>query len=204
MKLLLVRHGMTDANKKRQFCGGQSDVHVCLEGRKILEARVYPKVARVYASPMIRCLETAEIVFGCKNPEIVEAFRECDFGDMEMKTNEECAGNTLYDEFVRSGGSKPFPGGESLADFDIRVQRGFDQLIEELICHPVGEDPIGIAVHGGTIMSIMNSLIPTDGGFYDYNVKNGEGYLITIDEKSWREGEKHADILSGIDTRIYH
>lgn len=204
MKLLLVRHGMTETNKKRQFCGGRSDVSLCPEGREMLENRIYPQVSKVYSSPMKRCLETAEIVFGCKEPQIVQAFRECNFGNLEMRTNEECAGDPVYDEFVKSGGTKPFPGGESLVEFNERVNLGLEQLMEIL-----GEDkedesaPIGIVVHGGTIMCIMNTLAPTEGGIYDYNVKNGEGYLVEIDMKDWKEGKKHANILSGIDTRIY-
>lgn len=202
MKILLVRHGKTDLNKERRYCGGKTDIPLCEEGRKMLEERVYPEVEKVYSSPMIRCLETADIVFGCKTPIVIEAMRECDFGDLEEKTDGECKGDPVYDSFVESGGTLPFPGGESLVEFDARVKKGFYDLVCKLM-EETTDGIVGLVVHGGTIMSIMSTLVPTSGGFYDYNVQNGEGYLIQINEEEWRKGERYATILSGVDTGIY-
>ena len=73
------------------------------EGILTLEKRTYPKVEHVFSSPMKRCIQTAKVVFGEEDPEIIEEFRECDFGILEGKTHEELMGDPLYDTFVESG-----------------------------------------------------------------------------------------------------
>ena len=43
----------------------------------------------------------------------------------------------------------------------------------------VNQYTIGIVVHGGTIMSLMHAY--AGGEYFDYQVKNGRGYICTLD-----------------------
>lgn len=95
MKIILVRHGQTEGNREHRFIGGRSDEPVTKEGILTLEKRIYPKVEHVFSSPMKRCIQTAKVVFGEEDPEIIEEFRECDFGILEGKTHEELMGDPM-------------------------------------------------------------------------------------------------------------
>lgn len=59
---------------------------------------------------MIRCRETAEILFPGKRFRIIDQLAETDFGDFENKNYRELAGNPQYQQWVDSGGNLPFPG----------------------------------------------------------------------------------------------
>ena len=85
MKWILIRHGQTQGNMEHRYIGCRTDESLCEQGASALQARKYPPVKKVYASPMKRCLETAAILYPDVPVEIIENFRECDFGDWENK-----------------------------------------------------------------------------------------------------------------------
>lgn len=200
MKILLVRHGETKSNREHRFIGGATDEPVSDEGKETLLQRRYPLPESVYSSPMCRCLQTAEWIFGEKKPKIVEGFRECDFGIIEGKTHEELVGDPRYDEFVKSGGSLPFPEGESVEGFYARCRDAFEDVVNESISKR--HELIACTVHGGTIMGILSWMFPeTD--MYQWNVKNGEGYLLEIQEEQWKAGYRTGVVLRGIEEPIY-
>ena len=72
-EIILVRHGKTAGNLEGRYIGSRTDEPLCEEGIHALEEKVregiYPPVDLVYASPMIRCRQTAKILW----PEFVEA-----------------------------------------------------------------------------------------------------------------------------------
>ena len=45
-------------------------------------------------------------------------------------------------------------------------------------------------VHGGTIMAILSAYAESGKGFYDWQVKNGSGYRIVLDEMAWNNGNR--------------
>ena len=73
-KLHLVRHGMTMGNLEGRYVG-RMDIPVCADGVKELKALMekhnYPAVQEVYTSPLIRCRQTADILF----PDTSRGFR---------------------------------------------------------------------------------------------------------------------------------
>ena len=176
MRWVLIRHGKTQGNLERRYIGGRTDEPLCEAGRAALRLRRYPAVSRVFASPMRRCIETAAILYPGILPEIVPDFRECDFGAFEGKSYVELSGRTDYQAWIDSGGARPFPGGESRAAFAARCVRAFERLRAQ----DVRED-CALIVHGGTIMAIMERYALPKGGYYDYQVGNGEGFVLSPD-----------------------
>ena len=53
---------------------------------ELREKFVYPKVDKLYVSPMKRTVETAEIIYPDMDYKIVADMRECNFGEFEGKT----------------------------------------------------------------------------------------------------------------------
>lgn len=170
MKTVLIRHGKTAGNLEWRYIGSKTDESLCERGIAELKRRSYPEVSRVWVSPMKRCLETASILYPNLRPEIVEDFRECDFGAFENLGYAQLNGRADYQRWIDSGGELPFPGGESRADFSRRCVRAFDRL-------PRAED-CALIVHGGTVMAIMEAYARPRGSYYDFQVPNGRGYIL--------------------------
>ena len=196
MRVYLIRHSMTKGNKEKRYIG-TTDESLCLEGIQLLEERkgMYPEVTYVYVSPMKRCVQTAEIIY----PEMMKAgayscnekLRECDFGLFENHNYIELSGCPEYQAWIDSGGKLPFPEGESREAFIRRTLEGFREVVRDAQAHD--REKIAVVAHGGTIMSIMDRYArdengQPDGSYYDYQVKNGEGYELIIADVSSGDG----------------
>lgn len=188
LKLLLIRHGETAGNKLKRYIGKRTDESLCREGMDELEKLVYPSVQAVYTSPMLRCTQTAGILFPGKKLNIIDELAECDFGEFENKNYMELSGNELYQAWVNSGGLLPFPGGESREEFKHRNVIGFQRAVNG--CIRGGLSMAALVVHGGTIMNVMEEYADEERSFYDWHVKNGKGYEVEIDPQLWKKGRK--------------
>ena len=87
-RLTLIRHGITQGNLDGIYMGSGTDQPLCEEGRRglrELQARfAYPQPATVFASPLARALETADILFpAAKDKIILQDLRENGFGVFE-------------------------------------------------------------------------------------------------------------------------
>ena len=181
LKLILVRHGETQGNKLKRYIGKRTDEPLCPEAGNMLAQLAYPEVQAVYASPMIRCTQTAGILFPGKKLNIIDELAECDFGEFENKNYQELDGNEHYQSWIDSGGLLPFPGGESREEFKRRNVTGFQKAVNG--CLRNGISLAALVVHGGTIMAVLSSL--TGGEYFDFQVKNGEGYETVLE---WIQG----------------
>lgn len=165
LKLILIRHGETQGNKLKRYIGKRTDEPLCPEAGNMLAQLAYPEVQAVYASPMIRCTQTAGILFPGKKLNIIDELAECDFGEFENKNYQELDGNEHYQSWIDSGGLLPFPGGESREEFKRRNVTGFQKAVNG--CLRNGISLAALVVHGGTIMNVMEEYADEDRSFYD-------------------------------------
>ena len=178
MKWLLIRHGQTQGNREHRYIGCRTNEPLCPEGIAALQGKSYPPAAKVYVSPLMRCLETASLLYPGVPTEVVEDFRECDFGDWENKNYAELNGSADYQAWIDSEGEIPFPGGESRAEFAARCVRAFDELLTRNL-----QEDCAIIAHGGTIMAIMERYAKPKGNYYDFQARNGNGYILSEDSR---------------------
>lgn len=186
-EIILIRHGKTFGNTLGRYIG-ITDEELCPEGREELAAlrergqyrSIRPDL--VYVSPLRRCRQTAELLFPGVPQEICRDLRECDFGEFENKNYKELSGNPAYQAWVDSGGTLPFPGGESREAFQERCRVEFARVLRALK-RQAGSNAVFV-VHGGTIMSILSAYAPQGAAdpFYRWQVKNGEGWRALWDE----------------------
>ena len=179
IELYLVRHGHTPGNELGRYVG-TTDESLSPAGRAALRRYRCPEVEAVYASPMRRCVQTAGILWPGVPVYFIEKLRECDFGEFENKNYLERAENPAYQAGVDSGGSLPFPGGESGADFRTRCREGFVEALKEI--QRTKKRRAAFVVHGGTIMSILEAYAVPRHDFYHWQVKNGKGFCTWWDE----------------------
>ena len=184
MRWILIRHGKTQGNLEGRYIGSRTDEPLCPEGIEQLKQGNYPKADWVYVSPMRRCIETAKILYPDVPMEIIPDFRECDFGEFEGKNYAELNGRADYQAWIDSGGELPFPGGESKMKFITRCLKAFTDLQKK-----TPRDECALIIHGGTIMAIMGTFARQRKTFYDYQVKNGCGYILEEDGSYTSIGE---------------
>lgn len=186
LKIYLIRHGQTPGNKLKRYAG-TTDEHLTQEGCEFLKELSYPIPETLYASPLLRCVETAGILFPEKELHIIDELSECDFGEFENKNYKELSGNENYQKWIDSNGMLPFPGGESREEFKHRSLMGFQKAVTGCIRENVHR--AALVIHGGTIMNIMEEYADRQRPFYEWHVKNGGGYLIELDPVSWQKGK---------------
>ena len=116
-----------------------------------------------------------------------------------MKSYGELKDDPDYQTWIEdTTGTLPPPGGESAYDFQMRVLKGFTELLQEqekrLVSTAAGSPsrsnpPDGklltIAVcHGGPIAAILQNAFPDEKeNFYQWLPDPGHGYLLTVEDK---------------------
>ena len=211
--IYLIRHSMTRGNLKKRYIGS-TDEALCEEGIRLLKERIacggYPECDRLFVSPRKRCIQTAEILYPGRKMTVIEELAECDFGMFENKNYEDLTGVLEYQQWVSSGGTLPFPGGESKKAFSERSIWGFEKALD--MCKKTDEN-VAFIVHGGKIMSIMEKYAVPEGSYYYFQIGNGEGYeLVLSDDRSFDRriylgfftGRSALDVSSGANDRESH
>ena len=172
MRLLILRHGATRANDLHRYAGRRTDEPLSERGvEQCRRAGVDERVRRVYASPMLRALQTARLCFPNAEVVPVPGLEEFDFGDFEGRSADQMADDEAYRAWVDDCCRGTCPGGESRDDFARRTRRALDGLLRA--CADEREGPVVVVAHGGTVMAALD-------GFYDKSVGNCEGYVATV------------------------
>lgn len=147
--LIMVRHGRTALTESRKISGGDGENPDLSELGQIDALEVATELARVGSSgafgflakpvvvihsPIKRAAQTANMIARKLDAELIEIpeLSEISFGEWDGLTNEELfvAHEEQYQSWRGSYDVAP-PGGESLKDFDVRVNRALDYILDE-------------------------------------------------------------------------
>ena len=183
MELILVRHGTTQGNLERRFIG-VTDQPLTQEGETLAvrRAAVIPQVEHVFASPLCRCLRTAEILWPETPRTVLPELRETDFGRFECKCHEDLRNDKDYLAWLDAGGATDLFGTETREQCVQRVEHALSKIIK--ICKGNQLHRIGVATHGGTIMNMLWKFGRPERGYYDWLTPNCGGWVVSV------EGEK--------------
>lgn len=161
--IYIVRHGQT-AKNKANVLQGRSDIPLNEKGRK-QAAQVRDQLAaagicfdRVYSSPLIRAMQTAQIIAQDKAVIIEERLIEMDYGPYEgMDLNDPAPEvMTFFRDFVHN----PAPEGmEQLHDIVARLGTFLDEIRKEAVSHNILLSTHAIAMKGA-----LEYLTPGSGG----------------------------------------
>ena len=185
-----IRHGKTKANETGMFIG-TTDFPLTDKGRNELydklEQFVYPKVERVYSSPLLRCTETAEILFPDNEICIAEEFSELHFGQFEGKTAEELMPREDYHEWLKGGMDAKPPEGESVSELCLRTYKGLHRILMEMMDEDMRH--VAIVTHGGVIANAIACF-----GLPKFDPKQivceaGEGFEILMSAQMWQQSQ---------------
>ena len=174
--ILLARHGETTANRERRF-QGQLDVALNDTGREQARAlarrlRADPPVA-LYASPLSRARETAEIVGAELGIEtrLDDRLKEVDVGAWQdrLKDDIEREEPEAWAAFRAAGERFRFPGGESLLEQQERVVGALVDITQRR------DLPALVVCHRGVIRAALaHTHVRGLDTYHEWTVPNGE------------------------------
>ena len=170
MTVYLIRHGKTEANERRLYCGS-TDLPLSEKGREELQSIHYDiKNVRFLTSGMARANETMELLFAGVSYEKEPRFREVDFGMFEMRGYSVLKDMPQYQTWITGDNEANVPpGGESGLQMKQRVLEAFSEIREDTC----------LVTHGGVIAAVMENLFPEEGKTrYEWQPPNGGGYCL--------------------------
>ena len=179
-RLVLIRHGETDYNLEKRYCGFSNP---SLNDNGIRQAKVLADklknvgIDKIYSSDLERAYETARIVFKNRSIEKTEDFREMNFGIFEGLKSEEILEKypKLYREWIDDPDKIELPEGEGLKDLSKRVKEKLPLII------PQDNDiTIALVTHGGPIRIILCDAFKFDLKMF-WQMKQEVGSLNMVD-----------------------
>lgn len=182
--IALFRHGMTAENKRRAYVGWTDS--------PLMPGQVFSEIPenfdRVYTSDLVRCRETANLLFPKKTAEVLPELREMSFGDWEGKTYEQLKHDTIYQKWLDDPFSISPPNGESFSAFSRRVQKGWAEMTTNMLEQRVRTS--ALVTHGGVIRYLLSSYSPEQKDFWEWSIPYGRGYQLTCSSERLRRGER--------------
>ncbi len=190
MEIFLIRHGTTAGNLEQRYVG-TTDEPLTEDSSVHLEENrgAYPCAAMVFSSPLRRCVQTAKLLYPEADILPLEGLRECDFGEFEYKNYMELQSDARYQAWIDSSGTIAFPGGESREQFADRCCEAFREGCAR--AKRAGTKQVAFVVHGGTIMAILDRFSSPHRDYFEWQVKNAEGFACRLNLK---ERDRFADI----------
>jgi broad specificity phosphatase PhoE len=197
--ILWARHGENSANLTRTLSYRVFDGELTERGRHQasdlaarLAANPGPPVGQIFASPLLRARQTADIVAHLLGLPVVaelEDLRELNVGDLDGRSDP--AAWTIYANVLaawRAGEVQArFPGGEDCRELGDRLRRAL-----AIVAGQSGDVASLVVAHGGALRAALPSLAGfpdpgadmTTGSFAALGVSHSEGVL-RIDVISW-------------------
>ena len=185
MEFILVRHGKTEYNERRQYCGAL-DPDLSDLGRQELEhsaIKTYLKEHTpdmVFCSPMQRTLQTAAILLDGRDVPLVAVpeLREIDFGDFEGRSYEEMKDDPAYTAWLDTNCEGPIPGGDFPDAFRDDVEVCFESLLET--CRTERVERALVVSHVGVLGTILERFAEPEKHWYEYHFPCG-GFAVLKD-----------------------
>ena len=188
-RLTFLRNGKTRANAEGIYIG-KTDWPLSDEGRAELEEKYdmhrYPKVERVYSSPLTRALQSAEILFPDREIVICDEMTEMDFGVFEGLSVEQLLELDSYKKWIKGGLDNPPPNGESLRSMVNRVYSGLNLMIRDMMKNDITE--AGVITHSGIMMNLLSCFGLPKMKPMEFASEPGEGWMIHVTAQLWQNG----------------
>lgn len=172
--ITLIRHARTAGNLRGAYIGSTDEP---LAEWDLPQGVVYPQGDRIFVTGLRRTRETAALLYGEREFVAIPKMNECGFGAYEGKNFQELQHCREYQEWMESGGTIGFPGGEDRKTFSDRCCSGFIEAARGL---PSGSHGVFVC-HGGSIMAVLERFSLEKRDFYGWQVKNLRGFTFRFD-----------------------
>ena len=182
MELILIRHGTTQGNLEKRFIG-TLDVPLAPQGEELARqvGPTLPRVEHIYRSPLMRCRQTAQLLWPGVDMTVIDELREADFGPFEGKNHEELKDDPLYQAWIGQGDRLNFaamPVGETAEQVVDRVSIGLEKLVKDAAAH--GFARVGVVSHGGALMGLLSKYGRPEREYYGWMCPNCGGFRMEL------------------------
>lgn len=181
MKIVMIRHGLSEANIKRVLSGA-SETPLSKKGaeelHKLKLTYTYPKTDLYITSPLTRCIDTFDILYSDEAIKRTdERFKEISFGDAEGLPFKDVSLDDFFPKFFKN---ENVFNNEIYDDFIYRIEDGLKAVILELEENDLSSATI---VAHSTVIKVLvkkaNNVKDED--YKNIPMRNGEGYIFDID-----------------------
>lgn len=189
-RISLIRHGLTEANDKGIYIG-RTDYPLSAKGESELCSKMelyeYPKVQRVYSSPLRRCTDTAEILFPEAELSVVEDLIELNFGEFEGKSVDDLISRDDYKEWLKGGLENRPPNGESMEELCIRTYKALNEIVMDMMNEGITHS--AVVTHAGVISNMLSCFGLPKVNPKEISCPSGEGFEIIVTAKMWQQSQ---------------
>ncbi len=159
-KIYMIRHGKIDEGAEKRYIG-VTDLPLCNEGieqaGRLKEYFSGIDIEKAYSSPLIRCVQTSEIILDGRNvaKQLIDELKEIDMGEWEGESFSYIKNRfpELYEKRGRHIDTFNPPGGESFYQVQKRVLPVFENIIGN------SDGNVMIITHAGVIRVILSKLL---------------------------------------------
>lgn len=176
MELFLLRHSTTPGNASHRFVG-IIDQPLAPQGAELAlsTAPFVEQVEHIYRSPLLRCTQTASILWPGVEQTVLDDLREIDFGDLEGADALEARTHPHFQRWTR--GESPELGG--IEDCKERATEALKVLLAD--AQAKGYEKIGVMCHGGVVMALMAQWAKPAHPFRAWLPQNCGGYHLSVE-----------------------
>ncbi len=197
-RVILVRHGETEANKLQVWHGSldapltaRGEAQVAATARRFAECAKQEQIDAFYVSPLPRARSTAAAIGAAigMHPVVDEGLREFSIGDWEGRTYRDLIDNEqLWHRWSIEPTFTP-PNGESTVSFGARAVAALDRLAEQ---HR--HQTVVVVSHGGLIGAVLDAWVGDRcGDWLRWDPHNCAVSVLDWDGERW-----HATIVNDI------
>ena len=190
-KIHLIRAGVCRGQVQGKYIG-RTDEELTPASRRELKALAqrfeYPAAEAVVAPPLLRCTESAKILFPSREPAPMDGFSEFDFGEFEGLTAQELSGYKEFAEFLSGDEESGAPHGETNGEFKNRVADSFVRLAAGAM--KAGMTEIALVATGGVIGTIMSLFAVPEAELSFWRAKPGHGWTLNLIPSVWTNTAK--------------
>lgn len=191
-KIHLIRHGFTADNESAILGGSGRDLPLSDAGRseiqRLKDAFAYPPVEVLFTSPMMRAVQTAQIIYPNNKALLIAPLVEVNFGELEGMNAADVAKTGFWDTWRDKENPVTPEGAETYEQFLARVTIAFATLLEGMMRSGVKE--AAIVTHGGVISSILGKFGLPEHHEDFWLANNGAGYTMSVSTSVWQRINK--------------
>lgn len=179
MKIYMIRHAQSTANLEKVWTG-QTNAALSDGGAAALRAIcarfAYPRCDLYFSSPLRRCTESMEIIYGRAADFELAELAECDMGELAGAHYTSLDDDPNYFAWIGKPEETPPWKGESFGAFRRRAELGFLRILE--ICRERGAKSAAAVMHGDVMRAALHRFADPSVSHGEWKIPNGGVYAI--------------------------
>lgn len=182
LTIALIRNGKTSGGISEHLSVKDEPLLEKEKNRLTTDREKYPVAPIIFTSPLLRCRQTASILYPYTPTILLNQLRSFDAGIFSGKTYGQLVCDKRFIRWAESEQLLQCPEGESLYTFSARCMQGFRMVVSEM--NSKGIEIAALVAHSLTINIIMQRFCIPRSIYHNWTTEYGGGYVIEFDSAS--------------------